>query len=77
MKGVLLDGKVLPHPAYSPVIAPTDFHLFDMRFKIFKELQKCVDDFFASQDETFFAESIPELPKRWLKVIESDGVYFD
>ena len=51
--------------------------LSDVRFKTFEEVQKWVDDFLASQDETFFAEGIRELPKRWLKVIESDGDYFD
>ena len=28
--------------------------LSDVRFKTFKEVQKWVDDFLASQDETFF-----------------------
>ena len=48
-----------------------------LKRKTFEEVQKWVDDFLASQDETFLAEGIRELPKRWLKVIESDGDYFD
>ena len=51
--------------------------LYYVRFKIFEEVQKWVNDFLASQDESFFAEDFRELPKRWLKVIESDGDYFD
>ena len=51
--------------------------LSEVRFKTFEEVQKWFDDFLASQDATYFAEGIRKLPKRWLKVIESDGDYLD
>lgn len=80
-----LGWEVIPHPAYSPDIAPSDFHLFrkiqnelsEIRFKNFEEVQKWVDKFLASLDETFFAEGIRALPVRWLKDLQNNGDYFD
>ena len=36
--------------------------LSDVEFKTFEEVQKRVDDFFVSQDETFFGEASVNCP---------------
>ncbi|KAG5322394.1 MOS1T transposase, partial [Pseudoatta argentina] len=79
-----LKWEVLPHPPYSPDIAPSDFHLFrsmahglaDRRFHSYEEAQKWIDSRIASKDMSFFRRGIHVLPERWEKVVESDGKYF-
>ncbi|KAG5327264.1 MOS1T transposase, partial [Pseudoatta argentina] len=79
-----LKWEVLPHPPYSPDIAPSDFHLFrsmahglaDRRFHSYEEAQKWIDSWIASKDMSFFRRGIHVLPERWEKVVESDGQYF-
>ncbi|KAG5319580.1 MOS1T transposase, partial [Pseudoatta argentina] len=79
-----LKWEVLPHPLYSPDIAPFDFHLFrsmahglaDRRFHSYEEAQKWIDSWIAPKDMSFFRRGIHVLPERWSKVVESDGKYF-
>ncbi|KAG5315612.1 MOS1T transposase, partial [Pseudoatta argentina] len=79
-----LKWEVLPHPPYSPDIAPSDFHLFrsmahglaDRRFHSYEEAQKWIDSWIASKNMSFFRRGIHVLPERWSKVVESDGKYF-
>ncbi|KAG5320379.1 MOS1T transposase, partial [Pseudoatta argentina] len=79
-----LKWEVLPHPPYSPDIAPSDFHLFrsmahglaDRRFHSYEEAQKWIDSWIASKDMSLFRRGIHVLPERWSKVVESDGKYF-
>ncbi|KAG5317534.1 MOS1T transposase, partial [Pseudoatta argentina] len=79
-----LKWEVLPHPPYSPDIAPSDFHLFrsmahglaDRRFHSYEEAQKWIDSWIASKDMSFFRRGIHVLPERWEKVVFNDGQYF-
>ncbi|KAG5308502.1 MOS1T transposase, partial [Pseudoatta argentina] len=79
-----LKWEVLPHPLYSPDIAPSDFHVFrsmahglaDRRFHSYEEAQKWIDSWIASKDMSFFRRGIHVLPERWEKVVSSDGQYF-
>ncbi|KAG5308596.1 MOS1T transposase, partial [Pseudoatta argentina] len=79
-----LKWEALPHPPYSPDIAPSDFHLFrsmahglaDRRFHSYEEAQKWIDSWIASKDMSFFRRGIHVLPERWEKVVSSDGQYF-
>lgn len=51
--------------------------LADQHFKIYEEIKKSLDEWIASKDEHFFYRGIHLLPKKWEKVIASDGKYFE
>lgn len=79
-----LKWDVLPHPPYSPDIAPSDYHLFrsmahglaEQHFHYYEEAKNWVDSWIAAKDEQFFRRGIRMLPERWEKVVASDGQYF-
>ena len=63
---------MLPHPPYSPDLAPIDYHLYQslnsyLKGKIFKdneEVKNNVSAFFASKDDKFFKNRIEALSIR-------------
>ncbi len=69
---------VLPHPPYSPDLAPSDFHLFrslrwflrDKTLETEQEVRRVLDDFFASKDIIFYQRGIHCLVQKWKDVIE-------
>ena len=77
--------ELMSHPAYSPDLAPSDYHLFSklktfLREKNLKnpeELRKRVDEYFSSKNKEFYWRGIHYLPNRWEKVMAVKGDYFD
>ena len=80
-----LKWNVLPHPPYSPDIAPSDYYLFrsmahglaDQQFRSYEDIKKWLHSWIASRDEHFYRNGIRALPERWEKIIASDGQYFE
>ena len=80
-----LNWEVLPHPPYSPDIAPSDYYLFwsmthglaDQQFCSYEDIEKWLDSWIASKDEHFYRNGIPAVPERWAKVVAKVGQYFD
>jgi len=79
-----LDWERLPHAAYNPDIAPSDYYLFrslqqhlaDRHFVRYEEIQKCIDDFIALKPMSFYRQRIHKLPERWQRVIRANGEHF-
>jgi hypothetical protein len=71
--GTRLGLEILPHPPYSPDLAPSDYHRFrslsnnlrGVSFNNDAEHQNWLDDFFTAKPANFFKRGIENLPERW------------
>lgn len=80
-----LKMECLPHPAYSPDLAPCDFHLFGplkeelggRKFNSDVELKETVHKWICSQPKEFFSRGFQALVKRWRMCIERGGDYVE
>ena len=76
---------LLPHPPYSPDLAPSDFFLFnhlkrELRGKHFSskdDLQKTVTDYLDEKSPDFFKNAFSQLATRWKKCIEVSGNFIE
>lgn len=79
-----LDFDLLPHPAYSPDLAPSDYYLFRsmahfLRGRCFAnddEVRSGCQEFFESKEPGWYRKGIEMLAERWIKTIEYEGMYF-
>ena len=75
----------LPHPAYSPDLAPSDFYLFpnlkkDKRGRQFnsnEELKVWAENWLQNQPESWYLEAFQKLRERYEKCIRLDGEYVE
>lgn len=80
-----LGYELLPHPAYSPDLAPCDYFLFPnlkkwlggKRFGSNEEVITETNAYFESLEKSYYLEGIKKLEKRWTKCIELKGDYVE
>ena len=77
--------ELIPHPAYSPDLAPSDFFLFpnlkkDIRglhFRSDEEVATTVEEWVNGKDPYFFSSGLMALEHRWSKCITLEGNYIE
>ena len=80
-----LKWQLLLYPAYSPDLAPSDFHLFGpmkdslrgIKFENEKEIRVTVKKVLDSFTRIWFEEGIKKLEKLWKKRINLQGDYVE
>lgn len=80
-----LGFEVMPHPAYSPDLAPSDYHLFakmkeplrGKRYNNICGIASAISQWVKVTPEHFFAEGIKKLPERWNKCVHMHGEYVE
>lgn len=78
-----LGWDLLPHPPYSPDLAPSDYYLFrslqnSLAGKSFTSddgVKTYLELFFGEKDQKFYEKGIMILPERWQQVVDSNGQY--
>lgn len=76
--------EILPHPPYSPDIAPSDYHLFRLlknfldgnEYTNFEGVQMTVEDYLASKSEDFFSRGMDKLPEFWQIVLTKEIIFW-
>jgi hypothetical protein len=77
--------EVLPHPSYSPDLAPSDYHPFvfvknQLRGQCFETreaIQKAVHQCLRMAGTEFYRRGIFKLPERWEKCVQRSGDYVE
>jgi histone-lysine N-methyltransferase SETMAR len=76
---------VLPHPPYSPDLAPSDFHLFGplkdalrgTRFEDDESVIHAVRTWLHEQETGWYREEMHALVSHWRKAIDLDADYVE
>ena len=77
--------ELIPHPAYSPDLAPSDYFLFpnlkkDIRGRHFRsneEVMSAVEEWVRDKDPDFFSSGLMALEHRWSKCIILESNYIE
>lgn len=77
--------EIIPHPPYSPDLAPSDYHLFkflknDIRGKRYNsddEIKSFIENWIQQKPEEFFSKGINDLLPRNQECIKLYGEYLD
>ena len=73
--------KSLPHPPYSPELAPCDFFLFPKlkgcRYETIEEMKEAVTKVMDSLTQEDFHRAFQKLLERYSKCIAAGGDYFE
>jgi transposase len=80
-----LKWDILPHPPYSPDLAPSDYHLFGpmkrvlggKRFRNNDDVIAAVQSWIHKQPKTFFETGIKKLPEFWHKCMAVNRDYIE
>ena len=75
----------LPHPAYSPDLAPSDYFLFlqlknrlkGNHYDRDEEVVAAIRQLCREQSSEFFADGIRQLVRRWQLCVDRDGDYVE
>ena len=77
--------EALPHPSYSPDLAPSDYHLFGFvkdqlrgqSYETTEAIQKAVRQCLRMAGTDFYRRSVFKLPERWEKCVQRSGDYVE
>jgi histone-lysine N-methyltransferase SETMAR len=80
-----LHFDTLPHPPYSPDLAPSDYYMFGplkeamggKKFRSDEEVHQVVHECLRTRHQEFFSRGICALPVRWRKSVERHGDYVE
>lgn len=80
-----LRWELLPHPAYSPDLSPSDYHLFPAlksplrgkHYEGLKEMKQAIKQWISDTPEDFFNSGLRKLVERWEKCIQLEGGYVE
>ena len=77
--------ELIPHPAYSPDLAPSNLFLFPnlkkdihgLHFRSDEEVVTAVEEWVNGKDPDFFSSGLMALEHRWSKCITLEGNYIE
>jgi histone-lysine N-methyltransferase SETMAR len=80
-----MERTILPRPAHSPDLAPSDYHLFGpvkdalcgCYFTDDNELKQSFRDVLQSRGREFYNIGVQRLTQRWQKCVETDGDFVE
>jgi histone-lysine N-methyltransferase SETMAR len=75
----------MEHPAHSPDLAPSDFHLFGLlkealggrRFRCDEDVKNVVHQWLCAQPKSSYYDGIKQLVGGWEKCVEKQGDYVE